>query len=187
MNLPVVGSDSGWRPGVDHERFSPARYAPEVLPGDRFNVIGVGGRLLAEAFEEARELMPRLQLVAPDADAAVYATADLLVFADVRDGFCQPILDAQASGLAVLAAESDGAAKLIESGRSGCLVPPYPQAIATALVGLAKRATLRERLATGGLLAAREQTCERSLSQLASIYAAARTEAPAAGEVLRAA
>ncbi len=178
MNVPVLGTDSGWRPGVDHELFNPARYAPEVLPGERFNVVGGGGHLLAEAFELARDRMPRLHLVASDGDPAVYATADLLVFADVRDGFCQPILEAQASGLPVLAVESDRAAELVESGRSGCLVPPDAQALATALVGLAKRATLRERLATGGLLAARERTWERSLAQLAEIYAAARAEPP---------
>ncbi len=143
-------------------------------------MIGVGGRLLAEAFDLARQRMPRLNLVAPDQDPAAYATADLLVFADVRDGFCQPILEAQASGLAVLAAECGGAAELIESGRSGCLVAPDAHAIATALVGLAKRATLRERLATGGLLAAHERTWERSLQQLAEIYRATRAEPPAA-------
>ncbi len=178
MNVPVVGCDTAWRPGVDHERFHPSRYAPEVLPADRFNVVGVGCGLLSEAFELARDRMPQLHLVPASGDPRVYATADLFVFAQDGDAYCQPIIEAQASGLPVLAVESGGAAELIESGRSGCLVPADAQALATALIGLARRATLRERLATGGLLAVRERTWERSLARLAEIYAAARAEPP---------
>lgn len=107
--------------------------------------------------------------LAPDALAQAYASADLML-CPRADGFGQPILDAQASGLPVLAVAGGAAAELVQSGRDGCLVPPSTLALAEALLSLARRATLRERLATGGLLTSRERTWERSLHQLAGAW-----------------
>ncbi len=85
--------------------------------------------------------------------ARMYASADLFVSASSTGRARQAILEAQASGLAVLAVDTGGHAELIENGRSGCLVPADPEVIATALRRLAHREALRARLATGGLLA----------------------------------
>jgi glycosyltransferase involved in cell wall biosynthesis len=120
--------------------------------------------------------------------ARVYASADLLVFVDATDTFGQAVLDAQASGLPVLAREDCSAAELIENGRGGCLVAPDPNALGGAIRGLARRATLQDRLATGGLVAARERTPERSAGQLASGYAhAIASQTGTTSEVARAA
>jgi glycosyltransferase involved in cell wall biosynthesis len=105
--------------------------------------------------------------------AQVYASADLFMFASTTDTFGQVILEAQASGLPVLAVDAGGPAELIEDGRSGCLVAPEPELLASALRGLARREAIRERLATGGLLAVGERSWERSLDQLADGYARA--------------
>jgi glycosyltransferase involved in cell wall biosynthesis len=102
--------------------------------------------------------------------AQVYASADLFMFASTTDTFGQVILEAQASGLPVLAVDAGGPAELIEDGRSGCLVAPDPAALAGALRGLARREAIRERLATGGLLAVGERSWPRSLDQLADGY-----------------
>ena len=211
-----------WEPGVDLERFNPARYAPEALPLGRFNVLYAGrlGRekgidLLAEAFLVARDREPRLHLVLAgrgpeeewlrsrlgtaatflgwlqgDALASVYASADLFVFPSTTDLFGRVILEAQASGLPVLASDVGGHTDLIESGRSGCLVPPEPEALASAIRGLARRGAIRERLATGGVLAVAQRTWEHSLQQLAAGWA--RSDAAPSGsatppEVARAA
>jgi len=175
--------------------------------------------LLAEAFLIARDHDPRLHLVlagrGPEEDtlrrrlgsaatflgwvegdrlAQAYASADLFMFASTTDTFGQVILEAQASGLPVLAVDAGGPAELIEDGRSGCLVSPDPASLASALRGLARRDAIRERLATGGLLAVRERSWHRSLDQLAQGYARAlaagtaaeaRTTTTAAGEVAR--
>jgi glycosyltransferase involved in cell wall biosynthesis len=158
-----------------------------------------GVDLLTEAFLAARDRDPRLHLVlagtGPDdrrlrsrlgsaatflgalSDeqlARVYATADLLVSPGSTDAFGQVILEAQASGLPVLAVDAGGPAELIESGRSGCLVAPDADTIAGAIRGLARRGALRDRLATGGLLAVRDRTWERSLAELAAGYALTR-------------
>jgi glycosyltransferase involved in cell wall biosynthesis len=215
-----------WQPGVDRERFGPARYRSSAIPGragsdpsDRipFNVLGAGGlehadsaTLLAEAFHRARQREPRLQLVIAgeipseselrarlagavtflgvldaDALARTYASADLLVCPDSGDGFGHEVLAAQASGLPVVAIEGSGPAELIELGRNGCVVAGDPVALGDAIRGLARRATLRERLSTGGLMTARERTWERSARALAACWDRARR--PVAGEVIRAA
>ena len=154
--------------------------------------------LLTEAFLIARDHDPRLHLVlagrGPEEEALrrrlgsaatflgwvegerlaqVYASADLFMFASTTDTFGQVILEAQASGLPVLAVDAGGPAELIEDGRSGCLVAPDPESLANALRGLARRAAIRERLATGGLLAVGDRSWQRSLNQLADGYARA--------------
>ncbi|MGZ4173367.1 MAG: glycosyltransferase [Solirubrobacteraceae bacterium] len=168
-----------------------------------------GVDLLAEAFLTARDRDPRLHLVlagrGPEeeslrrrlGDAAtflgwvqgaelprVYASADLFMFASTTDTFGQVILEAQSSGLPVLAVNAGGPAELIEDGRSGCLVAAEPEALANALRGLARREAIRERLSTGGLLAVRERSWNRSLTQLADGYTRA-LEDDRAGDLAR--
>ncbi len=137
-----------------------------------------------------------LEPITPDRLARAYATADLLVAPSQVDVFGQSVIEAQASGLPVVALDAGAARELVESGRDGCLVPAVPEALASAIVGLARRAALCDRLVTGGLVAARRRTSERSREQLAAAYARAlaregflRPAAPAerAPEVARAA
>jgi glycosyltransferase involved in cell wall biosynthesis/predicted metal-dependent phosphoesterase TrpH len=100
----------------------------------------------------------------------VYAGADVLLFPSVTDTFGQVILEAQASGLPVLAVDAGASAELIEDGRTGCLAPADPTALAQALCALARRRLLRDRLAAGGLAVAANHSWERSLEQLAAGY-----------------
>jgi glycosyltransferase involved in cell wall biosynthesis len=105
-----------------------------------------------------------------EALAELYASCDLFVFANADDPLGQSILEAQASGLPVLAVNAGPGRELIDTGRNGCLVPPEAPALAAAVRGLARRATLRERLTTGGLLAAAQHPWDRSLGQLSGAY-----------------
>lgn len=158
-----------------------------------------GVDLLADAYLEARVRDRRFHLVpagrGPEEDqlrcrlgegatflgwvegdelANVYANADLFVFPSATDTFGQVILEAQASGLPVLAVRAGGPAELIEDGRSGCLVAPQAEPFATAMRGIARREALLRRLAAGGLRAVRERTWQRSLAELAAGYCHAR-------------
>ena len=151
-----------------------------------------GADLLADAFLAARARDPRLHLVlaggGPEEDrmrarlgraatflgwldgdelAATYASADVFLFCSTTDTFGQVVLEAQASGLPVVAAAAGGPAELIEDGRSGLLCPPRAEALGDAVAGLAGSRSTRERLARGGLAAVRERTWEASLAQLA--------------------
>ncbi|HZV74338.1 MAG TPA: glycosyltransferase [Conexibacter sp.] len=154
--------------------------------------------LLADAFLRARERQPRLRLrlagggpeeellrarlgeaaeflgwLDGDALAHAYANADVFLFASETDTFGQVILEAQASGLPVLAVDAGGPRELIAHGRSGCLAPASAEALGDALAGLAGRSSLRAQLAAGGLEAVRDRSWERALGQLADGYARA--------------
>ena len=154
-----------------------------------------GVDLLADAFLAARERDPRLHLVLAGGGpeeaslgerlgehasflgwlegeelAQAYASADLFLFASATDTFGQVILEAQASGLPVVAVARGGPLTLIGDGVSGRLCPPDAQSLANAVVELAAAPRLRRRLAAAALIEVRARTWERSLTQLADGY-----------------
>jgi glycosyltransferase involved in cell wall biosynthesis len=164
-----------------------------------------GVDLLADAFLAARARDPRLHLVlaggGPEEQrlcarlgraatflgwlggeelSVAYASADLFLFCSQTDTFGQVVLEAQASGLPVVAAAAGGPAELIVDGRSGLLCAPRPEALAGAVAGLACSRAMRERLARGGLAAVRERTWEASLGRLAAGWHRALTAGGAA-------
>jgi glycosyltransferase involved in cell wall biosynthesis len=183
-----------WQPGVDPECFGPGHYSADILPrvSGQINVLHIGipeqPGLLDEAFGIASAREPRLRLVIAGDGAdlpALYASADLLAYLRTTPEFPLEIVEAQASGLPVLALDAGAATELIEDGRNGVLIPNAPPALAEALISLARRATLRERLTVGGLSAVRGRSWNRSLTELASAWAAAM--APAESQMMRAA
>jgi glycosyltransferase involved in cell wall biosynthesis/predicted metal-dependent phosphoesterase TrpH len=154
-----------------------------------------GAELLAEAFLCARAQDPRLHLVlaggGPEQErlrervgkhatflgwlhgdqlARAYASADIFFFPSATDTFGQVILEAQASGLPVLAVAAGGPLELIEDRVSGLLRDADSSQLARALVELAGSPLLRERLASTALVAVRERTWERALEHLSAGY-----------------
>ena len=118
--------------------------------------------------------------------ARVYAACDILLFPSATDTFGQVILEAQASGLAVIAVAAGGPLSLIEHGVSGLLSPPDADALAGALLELADTPLLRARLAQRALDAVRERTWDRALQRLGAAYWSALAD-PQPAEVARAA
>jgi glycosyltransferase involved in cell wall biosynthesis len=154
-----------------------------------------GAELLADAFLAARARDPRLRLVlaggGPEQErvrervgehatflgwlhgaelARVYASADVLLFPSATDTFGQVILEAQASGLPVIAVAAGGPLTLVEDRVSGLLCGADAQSLAGALVELAGSPLLRERLTRAALGAVRERTWERALERLGEGY-----------------
>jgi glycosyltransferase involved in cell wall biosynthesis len=154
-----------------------------------------GAQLLAEAFAAARKRDPRLHLVlaggGPEEGlvrerlgnaatflgwregvelARTYASADLFLFASATDTFGQVILEAQASGLPVVAVDRGGPAGLIENRTSGLLCEPDTDALAGAILELAASPLLRRKLARAGLTSARARTWEAAMGRLAEGY-----------------
>jgi glycosyltransferase involved in cell wall biosynthesis/predicted metal-dependent phosphoesterase TrpH len=168
-----------------------------------------GADLLADAFLAARERDPRLHLVlaggGPEEDmlrdrlgahatflgwlegdelADAYASADLFLFASRTDTFGQVLLEAQASGLPVVAVAEGGPCSIVEDGVTGRLVGADAGALADAVVELAGDAGARARLADAARAAVAERTWERALERLAEGYR--RALAPAGAAVARA-
>jgi glycosyltransferase involved in cell wall biosynthesis/predicted metal-dependent phosphoesterase TrpH len=165
-----------------------------------------GVDLLAEAFLAARGRDPRLHLVlaggGPEEEALrerlgehatflgwlrgpdltrAYASADLFMFASQTDTFGQVILEAQASGLPVVAVDEGGPASLITDGETGRLTAATPEALADGVLELAHLPMLRERIGKAALAVARGRSWEASLQRLATGYRATLLRAPVPG------
>jgi glycosyltransferase involved in cell wall biosynthesis/predicted metal-dependent phosphoesterase TrpH len=156
-----------------------------------------GAELLADTFLRARAREPRLQLVlaggGPEQErlrervgsehttflgwlsgsdlARAYASADIFLFPSATDTFGQVILEAQASGLPVIAVAQGGPVSLIEHRISGLLCEADADALAGAVLEVAGSPLLRERLTVAGLASVRTRTWEQALARLSEGYA----------------
>jgi len=199
MGLPAdkIGR---WDRGVDLERFSPARRAVLREDAINVLYVGrqtkeKGADLLADAFLAARERDARLHLhlagggpeehtlrarlgehatfhgwVEGDDLADLYASADVFLFASRTDTFGQVLLEAQASGLPVVAVAEGGPCSIVENGVTGLLCEADAGALADAVCELAALPLKRERLARAALAAVQERTWDRALGRLADGY-----------------
>jgi glycosyltransferase involved in cell wall biosynthesis len=154
--------------------------------------------LLADAFLSAHARDPRLHLViaggGPDETrlrmrvgeaatflgwldgddlARAYSSADVFLFPSTTDTFGQVVLEAQASGLPVIAVAAGGPAELVDNGRNGLLRRPEPDSLAIAVLELAADAGRRARLSAAAVDAAAVRGWDRALAQLAGGYACA--------------
>jgi glycosyltransferase involved in cell wall biosynthesis len=105
-----------------------------------------------------------------DALADAYASADLFLFASRTDTFGQVLLEAQASGLPVIAVAEGGPCSIVEDGVTGLLRPADAGALADAVVALAADPDARARLAGAARGAVAERTWDRALERLAHGY-----------------
>ena len=88
--------------------------------------------------------------VPPSEMPELFRAADAFVLASHNEGLSNSLLEALATGLAVVATDVGGHAEVVEDGRSGLLVPARePQRLADALRAVLTDAELRARLARG--------------------------------------
>ena len=177
--VPVLVTGEDWHPGVDLRRFNPGRArGHEPLPG-RIAVLHAGERpeLLGEALLLARGRDERVHLIAgsdalaEDDRAATFARADIVVAIDAPQ---RTVLEAQASGVAVIAA---GTSPLVRDGHTGLRCQPDRGALAAAILALAADAAERARLGRAGRYSTRPHATECALARLAALYDRALTEA----------
>jgi glycosyltransferase involved in cell wall biosynthesis/predicted metal-dependent phosphoesterase TrpH len=154
-----------------------------------------GAELLADTFLLAHESEPRLHLLlaggGPEQEhlgerlgqhatflgwlegaelARAYAAADIFLFPSATDTFGQVILEAQASGLPVVAVAEGGPLSLVEDRVSGLLCPAEARRLADAVLELAGSPLLREHLSHGALRSVAPRTWERTLQRLGDGY-----------------
>jgi len=154
-----------------------------------------GVELLADAFLEAHRRDSRLHLVlaggGPEEEllrerlgdratflgwlsgnelARVYASADVFLFASATETFGQVILEAQASGLPVVAVDRGGPSCLIDHGETGLLTAPVLSALADAVISLTTAPRLHDRVRRGALAGVRGRSWEAALDRLAAAY-----------------
>ncbi len=217
MGLPAdkIGR---WDRGVDLDRFSPARRRTLRDDSINVLYVGrqtkeKGADLLADAFLAAQARDERLHLhlagggpeedalrvrlgdhatfhgwVEGDALADLYASADVFLFASRTDTFGQVLLEAQASGLPVVAVAEGGPCSIVDDGVTGLLRPADRDALADGVCELAAAPLKRERLARAALAAVNERTWDRALGRLADGYhRAIGVSAAAEAELRRAA
>jgi glycosyltransferase involved in cell wall biosynthesis/predicted metal-dependent phosphoesterase TrpH len=183
---------SRFRPSLRGQ--GPARGSIRVLYSGRITR-EKGIDLLTEAFRLAHERDPRLQLLlaggGPEQEAVrerlgrratflgwlegeelalAYANAEVFLFPSETDTFGQVILEAQASGLPVVAVARGGPVSLVEDGVSGLLCEPDAGQLAAAMIELAGSERLRARLSAGALASVAARTWERTLERLADGY-----------------
>jgi glycosyltransferase involved in cell wall biosynthesis/predicted metal-dependent phosphoesterase TrpH len=167
-----------------------------------------GAEVLAEAFLEAHRRDPRLHLVlaggGPEEErlrarvgerhatflgwlegielARAYASADIFLFPSATDTFGQVILEAQASGLPVVAVAAGGPLSLVEHRVSGLLAAPRADALAESVLELADSPLLRRRLAAIALSGVRACTWEAAMERLAAGYRRVLANQPVASD-----
>jgi glycosyltransferase involved in cell wall biosynthesis/predicted metal-dependent phosphoesterase TrpH len=102
--------------------------------------------------------------------ARTYASANAFMFASQTDTYGQVIVEAQASGLPVVAVAEGGPASLIQQGETGLLSQADPEALAKELLRLAGDDLLYERIRRAALASVRGRTWDVALEQLAAGY-----------------
>jgi glycosyltransferase involved in cell wall biosynthesis/predicted metal-dependent phosphoesterase TrpH len=155
---------------------------PEI--GRRLHLVLAGGGPEQERLRElvGAEHVTFLGWLSGSELAEAYASADVFLFASATDTFGQVILEAQASGLPVVAVAQGGPRSLIEHRVSGLLCPADAERLADAVLEIATSPLLGERLVRGGLAAARERTWERALARLGEGYSRALALQAGAGQ-----
>lgn len=113
----------------------------------------------------------------------VYRRAAVFVSPTYAEGFSNTILEAMASGLAVVSCRSVGVVDCIRDGENGLLTEPGDRAgLAAALRRLLRDTGLRQRLAAAGLAECRAVYSWAAVgSQIMGVYASVQGEPPDLG------
>jgi starch synthase len=139
----------------------------------RLSMVGAGPldtevRALADGRDDIEVLGAR-----EDVDA-ILAVSDVFVRPSTTEGRSLAILEAMASGCAVVASNIPANAELVDDGRTGLLVPVGDdEALAAAMKRLVDDPVLRSRLGSAARHAVRDAGWDRTANETADVLAAA--------------
>ena len=105
--------------------------------------------------------------------ARAYASADVFAFPGTNETFGQVVLEAMASGLPVVVADSGGVTDMALPGETGLRCAENPAAFAAAIAALRDDPATRVRLAQGARRFAEARPWEAIMAQLEGYYAQA--------------
>ncbi len=113
--------------------------------------------------------------------AAVYASAMIVVLPSYREGLPKVLLEAAASGKAIVTTDVPGCREVVSDGVNGILVPPRnSSALATAIVGLLSDQPTRETMgARGREMAEAKWAGPRIIEQVLDLYHERLSASPA--------
>ena len=148
----------------------------EAFPDARLSIAGMGPdrraleRLASEiAPSESITFTGRLD---NEAMARLYRTADVILNPSLVDNMPISILEALSAGIPVVSTNAGGIPDVVENEVQALLVPPRdPEAMAVAVLRLARDAGLRERLVAEGLRHVERFTWDRVGPEWAAVYA----------------
>jgi glycosyltransferase-like protein len=103
--------------------------------------------------------------------AACYRAADVLAFPSIAEGWGLVVLEAQASGLPVVASDIEVLHEYLVDGENALLVPPSDaEALGSALLRVAADPALASQIRTGGLSTAQRFGWRSSAERHAEVY-----------------
>ena len=125
------------------------------VPSVRFLFVGDGilRATLEREIERAglNDFFQFVGLVEPGRMPAVISAVDIVVHASLREGLARVLPQSLLVGRPVVSYDVDGACEVVDSGRTGFLVPPQSiDEMAAAIVKLANSSELRKRMAQEG-------------------------------------
>jgi len=133
---------------------------------------GVPAEQIVRFFGEelAARVVVRAQVPAQDMPA-LYGEHDVLIFPSLMEGLPNVVLEAMASGMAVVTTATCGMPDVVEDEFNGLLIQPADAvAIEQAILRLAKSEELRARLGEAARESMRRHTWERTGQQLESLF-----------------
>jgi sugar transferase (PEP-CTERM/EpsH1 system associated) len=171
----VIGTVGALRPVKDHSMLLQA-FARVLrdLPGARLVLVGNGpSRADLEAEAARLGLGPAVQFTGWRSDAStLLPLMDVFALSSLSEGISLAVLEAMAAGLPVVATRVGGNPEIVEDGVNGLLVPASdPQAMAQALLGLARDPRRRQALGAGGRVRASAFTLARMVEGYQEMYA----------------
>jgi glycosyltransferase involved in cell wall biosynthesis len=135
--------------GIFYIREAMLRLAPRI-PGLKLTIAGPAtpAEVVMKFFgPELAAHVEVLPVIAASSMQELYAEQDIFVFPSLMEGLPSVLLEAMASGMPVITAETCGMPDMVQDGFNGLLVPPADAAaLENAIARLAESEELRQRL-----------------------------------------
>jgi glycosyltransferase involved in cell wall biosynthesis len=147
--------------------------AVRLAPSIRLYLVGDGGeRASLELLADSLGIRAQVVFAGWSADTPTwYAASDVVALTSDREGTPLALIEASAAGRPAVAADVGGVADIVLDGETGIVVAPGDEeALATALVQLAKDPDLRQQLGNAAPARAGRYASDRLIDDLNAVY-----------------